>query len=54
MAQALTEKLAQRERQLIEDCEAANLDIDVGAVVQDWDALPDEMTEAWNDDAPAR
>lgn len=54
VAEAIAEKLAQREKQLMEACDAANSDTEVAAVVQDWQELPDEMTEPWNDDAPAR
>ena len=53
LAMALSEKLADRERQLIHACELANQDAEVAAIENDFAALPDEITEPWVD-APAR
>jgi len=53
LAAALAEKLAERERQLIRACELANQDAEVARVEDEFDALPDEITETWTD-APSR
>ena len=53
VSEAIAAKLRAREEQLIRACEIANRDPDVLAVEREWDALPDEIAEAWTD-APAR
>lgn len=53
LAEALAQKLAERERQLIRACEVANQDLEVVGIEQEFDVLPDEVTEPWID-APAR
>lgn len=53
LAEALARKLAERDRQLIQACEIANRSSEVALIEKEFDALPDEMTEPWND-APAR
>jgi ubiquinone biosynthesis protein UbiJ len=53
VAAALAEKLSEADRQLMRACEIANRDPEVAAIEQEFDALPSDMTEPWND-APAR
>lgn len=53
LAMALSEKLAEREHQLIQACEVANHDVEITAIENDFAALPEEMAEPWTD-APAR
>ena len=53
VAEALVEKLAERDRQLLRACEIANQDPEVSAIEQEFDALPSEVTEPWTD-APSR
>jgi hypothetical protein len=47
LAEALAGKMAERERQFIQACEAANQDCDVLAIEQEFAALPDETREPW-------
>jgi hypothetical protein len=58
VADALTEKLAERDRRLIQACEIANQDNEVREIEQQFDALTDAMPEQWEkapwEDAPAR
>lgn len=49
VAQALTAKLKEREQQLIRACEIANRSRASRAVERDWDNLPDEFLEPWDD-----
>jgi hypothetical protein len=57
MAEALAEKLSERERQLIRACEVANRSPEVRAIEEQLDSLPDEVAEPWggegDPDAPA-
>ena len=53
VAEAIAEKLAERERRLIRACEIANGDPDLRQIERDFDALTDAMPEPWHD-APAR
>ncbi len=53
VADALAEKLAQRDRQLVRACVAANANPDVKEIEGDFDALTDGIAEPWGD-APAR
>lgn len=53
VTEAIAAKLREREERLIRACEAANSDPDVHAIEAEWDALPEEIAEPWND-APAR
>jgi metal-responsive CopG/Arc/MetJ family transcriptional regulator len=53
IADALAEKLAQREKELIRACEIVNHDPDVLKIEKELDALTDEIVEAW-DSTPAR
>ena len=50
---ALSRKLADRERQLIRACQAANRDADVARIEREFDALGDEIQEPWTD-VPSR
>ena len=49
VAQALSDKLAAREHQLILACEIANQDPDLAALEREFDLLPDDIKEPWND-----
>jgi hypothetical protein len=49
LAEALAEKLAEREGRLIHACDAANLDPEVVQIEDEFSALPDEVTEPWTD-----
>jgi hypothetical protein len=53
VADAIAEKLAEREKRLIRACEIANQDPDVREIEREFDALTDAMPEPW-EDAPAR
>jgi hypothetical protein len=53
VADAIAEKLAEREKRLILACEIANQDPQVRAIEQEFDALTDVMPEPW-EDATAR
>jgi hypothetical protein len=53
VADAIADKLAEREQRLIRACEIANQDPEVREIEQDFDALTDAMPEPW-EDAPAR
>ncbi len=58
VAEAIAEKLAEREKRLIRACEIANQDPEVREIERDFDALTDAMPEPWEragaEDAPAR
>jgi ubiquinone biosynthesis protein UbiJ len=49
VAEAIAEKLSEKERQFIRSCEVANADADVLAIEQEFDVLPEEITEPWTD-----
>jgi hypothetical protein len=53
VADAIAEKLAEREKRLILACEIANQDPEVREIEREFDALTDAMPEPW-EDAPAR
>ena len=53
VTEAIAAKLQEREARLIRACEAANSAPDVRVIEEEWDALPEEIAEPWND-APAR
>jgi hypothetical protein len=53
VAEAIAEKLAEREKRLILACEIANSDPAVREIEQEFDNLTDAMPEPW-EDAPAR
>jgi hypothetical protein len=53
VADAIAEKLAERERRLIRACEIANQDPGLREIEQEFDALTDGIAEPW-EDAPAR
>jgi hypothetical protein len=50
VAEALSERLAARNRRLIESCDAANADPEVREIEHEFDALTDAEIEPW----PAR
>ena len=49
VSEAIAAKLQEQEESLIRACEAANRDIDVAAVEQEWDSLQDSVAEPWQD-----
>jgi metal-responsive CopG/Arc/MetJ family transcriptional regulator len=53
VADAIADKLAEREKRLISACEIANEDSEVREIEREFDALTDAMPEPW-EDAPAR
>ena len=53
VADAIADKLAEREKRLIQACEIANQDTDVREIERDFDRLSDAMPEPW-EDAQAR
>lgn len=53
VAEAIAEKLAEREQRLIRACEIANQDSQVREIELDFNAISDAMPEPW-EDAPAR
>jgi len=53
LADALADKLAEREKRLIRACEIANQDPKLREIEKELDALTDEVPEPW-EDAPAR
>lgn len=58
VADAIAEKLAEREKRLIQACEIANQDPEVREIEREFDALGDAMSEPWEhadrEDATAR
>ena len=54
LADALSEKLAARERVLIEACKSANSDPEVRAIEKEFDAITDEAAEPWTRTASRR
>ena len=54
VADALADKLAEREKRLIQACEIANQDSQVREIELDLDALTDAMPEHWEDASAAR
>jgi hypothetical protein len=53
VADAIADKLAEREKRLINACEIANQDPEVREIESEFDALTDAMPEPWQN-APAR
>jgi len=54
LASALSEKLSERDRVLVEACEAANNDPEVRDIEKEFDAITDEAAESWSTSAPGR
>jgi len=54
VADALADKLAEREKRLIQACEIANQDFQVREIELEIDALTDAMPEHWEDASAAR
>ena len=52
VAEAIADKLNERDRQLVRACEAANKDPDVLAIEKEMDALTDPIPEPWIDTPP--
>jgi ubiquinone biosynthesis protein UbiJ len=51
VAEAIAEKLAEREKRLIQACEIANHDSEVREIEREFDALSDAMQEPWERDS---
>jgi hypothetical protein len=51
VADAIADKLAEREKRLILACEIANQDPEVREIEREFDALTDAMPEPWEDAA---
>ena len=49
LAQALAQKLQERDRKLIRACEIANRDLEVKAIEKEFDAISEEFREPWSD-----
>lgn len=47
LAEALSDKLASQERQLVRACEIANQDPEVRAIEKEFDSIPGEIAEPW-------
>ena len=47
LTEALSEKLAERDRELVRACEIANNDPEVEAMEREFDALPGTIEEPW-------
>jgi hypothetical protein len=53
LSQALSEKLAAREKRFVRACEVANQDAEALVIEQEFADMPDQTTESWTD-APTR
>jgi ubiquinone biosynthesis protein UbiJ len=49
LAQALAQKLHERDQQLIRACEVANRNLEVQAIEKEFDAISEEFREPWTD-----
>ena len=47
VAEAVAERLAERERRLIRSCNVANESAEVADIEREFDALPDVVSEPW-------
>lgn len=47
LAEALAQKLAERDQQLIRACEVANRDPEVWAIEREFDAISHDIQESW-------
>ncbi len=54
LAEALAQKLAERDRQLIRACEIANQDPEVQAIEKEFDSFSDEIAESWTETSTRR
>jgi hypothetical protein len=54
LAQALSEKLAQRESQLARACQIANSNSEVQEIEKEFDSISGEVPESWTGATPAR
>jgi hypothetical protein len=54
LASALSEKLSERDRLLVESCRAANVDPEVREIEKEFDAIADEAAESWSVSATRR
>ncbi len=48
LAQAIAQKLEERDLSLVRACEVANRNFDVRAIEKEFDAIPDEIREPWS------
>jgi hypothetical protein len=49
LAEALAQKLAERDRRLVLSCEIANRDPEVRAIEKEFDSFSHEITERWSE-----
>lgn len=49
LAEALAQKLQERDRQLVRACEVANRDPEVQAIEKEFDAISEEIPRPWSD-----
>ncbi|MGH9431468.1 MAG: hypothetical protein ACRD3T_07980 [Terriglobia bacterium] len=54
LADALAQKLSERERQLIISCEVANRDPEVRAIEKEFDRITSDISEPWSGPSPGR
>ena len=54
LANALSEKLSERDRLLMESCRAANDDPEVREIEKEFDSITDEAAESWRISASRR
>lgn len=54
LAEALNEKLLERERQLLEACRKANEDPEVRKIEEELDGITDEVSGSWNNSSTRR
>src|SRR5271168_4010817 len=54
LASALSEKLSERDKILVESCRAANDDPEVLEIEKEFDAIADEAAESWSHSPPRR
>jgi hypothetical protein len=52
LAEALAQKLAERDREILRACEIANSDPEVEAIEREFDALPGKIEEPWAEVQP--
>jgi hypothetical protein len=54
LAEALEDRLGERDRQLIRACEVANHDPEVRTIETEFASLPDDVTEPWSAGSEAK
>jgi hypothetical protein len=48
LAQAIAQKLQERDLSLVRACEVANRNLEVRAIEKEFNAIPDEIREPWS------